>query len=130
MPGDKGFDVPDEKYQPAKLSDRKRDGQSEGSWDVMPDDNTYGNGKKFDRADKVTNPGSDYNDFGRGADKGNWSQKNSSISRLDLVNKQTNQCGTAYNSNPIKETYKSGTSNGVPDANAVEYETVKKDQNT
>ena len=33
------------------------------------------------------------------------------------------------NGKPIPETYKPATSNGVPDANAVEYENVRKDRN-
>lgn len=128
-PGDKGFDVDDSKYQPAKLSDRSREGQREGNWIKLDDEHTYGMPKDFSTKDKVTKAGGEYQDFQRGADKGNFSQKNASISRLDLIGKQTANSGTAYNEYPIPEVYKPATSEGVPNADAVEYNTVKKDRN-
>lgn len=116
--------------QPAKLTDRAREGQRNGNYIDLNEGNTYGMGDKFARADKVTKMGGSYQDFEgpTSPDYGNYSQKNSSISRLDMVNKQTNNTGTAYNSDPIPETYKPATSNGVPNANAVEYNTVKKNR--
>lgn len=83
----------------------------------------------FSKKDKVTTPGGDYANANSEA-KGNWAEKNASISRLDLVNKSTSTSPTAYNGLPIPETYKCATSNGEPDANAVEYKTKMKDQNT
>lgn len=131
MPNGKGFDSKDEKFQPAKLSDRERDGQGNGNWIELNNGNTYGMGNKFDKADKVTNAGGSYQDFESPDPKeyGNFSEKNSSISRLDMVGKSRSNCGTAYNGRPIPETYKPATSNGVPDANAVQYKNDVKDRN-
>lgn len=120
----------DQMSQPAKLSDRSREGQGNGNYIDLNSGNTYGMGDKFDRADKVTKMGGSYQDFEgpTSPNYGNYSEKNASISRLDLVNKQTANSPTAYNSEPIPETYKPATSNGVPPANAVEYNTVKKNR--
>lgn len=124
------FSNEDEKSQPAKLSDRSREGQAKGNFIDLNKGNTYGMWDKFDRADKVTNPGGSYQNFEgpTSPDYGNYAEKNASISRLDLVNKQTANSPTAYNSYPIPETYKPATSNGVPPANAVEYNTDKKNR--
>lgn len=116
----------DEKSQPAKLSDRERDGQANGKYHELNSGNTYGMGNKFNEASKVTKETNGY--AGYDGEAFNDSQKNASISRLDLVGKKTANSPTAYNSDPIPETYKPATSNGVPDANAVEYKTDKKDR--
>lgn len=120
----------DSMSQPTKLTDRAREGQRNGNYIDLNGGNTYGMGDKFDRSDKVTKMGGSYQDMNgpTSPDFGNYSQKNASISRLDLVGKQTANSGTAYNGEPIPETYKSVTSNGVPDANAVEYNTTKKNR--
>ena len=107
------------KYQPAKLSDRERDGQSSGVKSI-----------KFNEKDKVT---SEYDNYQRlsGSDKpyGNFAEKNASISRLDMVGKNSANSGTAYNGKPIPETYKPATSEGVPNADAVVYKNIEKDRN-
>ena len=127
MPGDKGFESDDTKFQPAKLSDRKRESQREGNWNELNTGNTYGMPQKFAEADKVTKETNGY--AGLNGEVFNDSEKNSSDSRLILINKQTSNSPTAYNGESIPETYKCATSNGVPNANAVEYKTVEKDRN-
>ncbi len=121
----------DTNFQPAKLSDRAREGQRDGNWNELDKGNTYGMGNKFNEASKVTNPGGNYQgsiDKGLTGEYGNFSEKNASIARLDKVGKSYSNSGTVYNSDPIPETYKPATSNGKPPANAVVYNVTKKDR--
>ena len=119
-PGSKGFESADEKSQPAKVMDRS------SIRSQLEKGNTYGYSDSSDK-DAVTKPGNGYQ--GYDGESFNDSEKNASISRLDFVGKGSANCGTAYNSYPIPETYKPATSNGKPDANAVEYKTIEKDRN-
>ncbi len=123
----------DEKFQPAKLSDREREGQKNAAWNVNGEagegNPQYGMANKFNRASKVTKTGGDYQNFSHDEERGNFSQKNSSISRLDMIDKNNPDQGTAYNGKPIPETYKPATSHGTPDADAVQYKTIIKDRN-
>lgn len=130
-PGSKGFEADDNKFVPAKLEDRTREGQSNEIKITLEAGNTYGVGdSSFNDMSKVTKPGGFYQNYSGPVEKeyGNFSEKNASISRHDMTGKQTANCGTAYNSEPIPETYKPATSNGVPNANAIEYNTEKKNR--
>lgn len=139
MPNGKGFkNHDDNKTQPAKLSNRDREDQADGSY--------HGFTHPFNEEQKITNTkGSSYQDFGGGISD-NFGEKDINIAALEKRNKEGNlvqywtathrteadtngEGPTAYNTKPIPETYKPATSNGVPDANAVQYETDIKDRN-
>lgn len=133
MPGSKGFKHPDEKTQPDEAGNRNNEGSQNG----------YQHPFNIDQ--KVTNTkGSSYQDFGGGISD-NFGEKDVNIQALEARNKKGNMVQrwtatdrtsvsyqgegpTAYNVSPIPETYKPATSNGVPDANAVEYNTDKKNR--
>lgn len=100
----------------------------------------------FNYAAKVTQEGSDFHDYGRRDANlhGNFAQKDASIAYLQNRNKQgqeirhfaggnkqsiihTNNGGvTAYNGNPIRETYTPATSNKVPSADPVRRTILEK----
>ena len=128
---------PDEKTQPAKLSDREREGQGNA--------NKNGYLHPFNEDQKVTKvKDSMYQDFGGGISD-NFDEKDVNLSDLQARNKKGQMIqrwnathrddvsygygGTAYNGRSIPETYEPATSNGTPDANAVQYDTVNKDRN-
>jgi len=129
----------DLKSQPAKLSDRDREGQGNGSY--------HGDAHDFNIKGKVTAMGGNYQDLKADPNAGfNGSDKDSSISYLENRNKKGQETRqytatteysrdftgpgiTAYESMPIPETYIPATSNGAPDPNAVEYNTEKKNRN-
>lgn len=140
MPNGKGYKNRDESfYQPAKLSDREREGQSDCSY--------HGDGHDFNIKGKVTAMGGSYADMspGSGMD-GNYSDKDSSLEYLRNRNKQgqmvqaftaterhsrmtTGGGATAYDSMPIPEVYKPATSHGAVPPDAIEYKTEQKDRN-
>jgi hypothetical protein len=78
----------------------------------------------FNRGGKVTKATNGYAGFDGEAFNG--SEKNSSISRLDMVGKKTANSGTAYNGKPINQTYMPATSNGVPEPQQVCYQDKEK----
>lgn len=128
------INTPDSKTQPAQPND------GTGNWNGTIN-------VPFREDMKVTKPiGSNgsYQDFGGGTSN-NYSQKDKNMDELQARNKQGNivqrwtatdrqsisyqgEGPTAYNISPIPETYTPATSNGVPDANAVEYNTDKKNR--
>lgn len=141
MPNGKGYKNRDEsQYQPAKLSDREREGQS--SKEIS------NNAHDFNIKGKVTsNAESCYNDFGAGSGAyGNYDEKDASLAYLKDRNMKgqeihqftatqrqskmhTHNVGlTAYNSNPIKEVYTPATSQHVPPPDAVIRPTLKKSE--
>jgi hypothetical protein len=128
----------DAKFEPARMSDRTREGQANGK--------QFGDAHDFNSKAKVTNPGNGYNNTGKGAGAGfNSAEKDASIAYLKnrgekgiVVNQftgthivsrdHTNNVGvTAYNSKPIDQVYAPATSQGVPSPNQVTYKYVEKD---
>lgn len=130
----------------AKSNDSKFIPGNDESKDSAGFGNYNGMGHEFNIKGKVTNvKNSCYQDFDSGC-TGNYAEKDSSIAYLDKRGKEGQECNyythldysdktykgaglTAYNSSPIPETYIPATSNGVPAANAVEYNTVVKNRN-
>lgn len=141
MPNGRGYKNRDESmYQPAKLSDRERDGQAS-------DCQYHGDGHDFNIKGKVTSTsGSDYHDYGRPDSglHGNFAEKDASMAYLkergmkgqvvknyngtqEQVRMHTNNVGlTAYNSRPISEVYKPATSQDVPPVEAVVHNYIEK----
>ena len=119
--GQPGFRPKDNKYQPAKLSDRNRDGQS--------DCKKCGSEITFNAKGKTNDPGGDYMNSGNPLSglEGNYSEKDSSVEYLRDRGKQgitvhhfsggnlkskasmENHGVTAYPSSPIGQVYKPGT---------------------
>lgn len=135
MPNGKGFkNHADEKTQPDPAGERGNEGSRNGF--LHP----------FNEDQKVTNvKNSAYQDF-TGGISDNFAEKDVNLDALQARGKKGQMIqewnathrdkmttrgwgGTVYNSNPIPEVYEPATSNGVPDANAVQYDTVKKDRN-
>ncbi len=101
-----------------------------------------GDGHDFNEKAKVTSPGSSYHGYGEGF---NSTDKDASLDYMKSRNKQgievrdysgthdhkrektKNVGATAYNSNPIAQTYSPATSNGAPDQDQVVYQTKTKD---
>lgn len=128
-----------------KTPDSKTQPSNKGFGDER-DGNFNGFMHPFNEEQKITNTkGSSYQDFAGGISD-NFSQKDDNIEALNKRGQQgqmvqrwdhtkrtsmdTRGAGlTAYNSEPIPETYKCATSNGEPDANAVQYKTDIKDRN-
>ena len=132
MPNYKGFVSKDSKTQPAKC------GGYEGVYN--------GDAHDFNIKSKVTKMGGCYADLGCGSGMGgNYADKDASISYLKERNKKGQEVKnfsatsmeskvhtggglSAYNSNPIPETYKPATSQGEIDPNAVIYKNKVKDR--
>lgn len=132
----------DSKSQPAKLSEREREGQGYGNYN--------GDAHDFNNAAKVTNNrGSDYHDTGRGNSglHGNFAEKDASIEYLRNRNKDGQEVQhysgtglnsklkigggqTAYDSMPIPEVYKPATRQGAVPANPIMYKNEIKDHNS
>jgi hypothetical protein len=128
MPNFKGYkDKPESQYQPAKLSDRTREGQADGK--------QFGSGHEFNIKGKVTSMGNSYHDMTQKPEN-NFSDKNASMKYLQERNKKGQEVknysglnymrkhtgnggGTSYNGNPIDETYTPATGNGEPSSNPV-----------
>jgi hypothetical protein len=89
----------------------------------------------FDRKDKVTKPGGEYQECDSGY-AGNFSEKDASVKRMNASNKmgqvvchytgnqevmyeRTGGGQTAYEGLPVAETYKCATSKGSPGQDAV-----------
>jgi len=144
MANDKGFfdmHQPMSKTQPAKLSDRERDGQRNGNYN--------GDAHDFNTKGKSTsNSGSDYHDVARKDSglHGNFAEKDASMAYLRERNKlgqevnhfsagslqsrlKTEGGPTAYDSMPIHEVYKPATSQGEVHPNAIQYNVESKDRN-
>lgn len=135
MPNGKGFrNHADEKTQPDQSGERGNEGSTNGY--LHP----------FNEDQKVTNvKGSMYQDFGGGISD-NFDEKDVNLNDLQARNKKGQMVTewnatsrdkvsydgsglTAYNGRPIPEVYEPATSQKEPNANAVEYNTVKKDRN-
>lgn len=136
MKNDKGFydmHQPMSKTQPAKVPNRTPV--------------NHGDGHDFNMKAKVTNPGSGYNDLGKGSGAGfNGAEKDASLAYMtergkkgQVVNQFTatervsrdhthNVGPTAYNNCPIDEVYKPATSGKYPSPQAIVRPTEKKSE--
>ena len=142
MGNDKGYKQrPESYYQPAKLSDRTREGQANGK--------QFGQEHDFNiKGKSVNTEGSDYHDPGRKTSglHGNFAEKDASMEYLRARNKEGQEVRhysansrearlktfggvTAYDSRPVPETYKPATSQGEVPSNAISYKTEEKQRN-